>query len=71
VSFPALIKPGHAPPGAVYAVVFFDHDNIAWTTNVHDVIVVMQKFDIVFRCSVVRVEDNRAVWPWFVQGGSS
>lgn len=71
MSFPALLKPGIAPPGAVYAVMFFDEDAIAWSANIDGAIAAMLKFDIVFRCSVVRVEDNRAVWPWFVQGGSS
>lgn len=71
MSFPALLKPGIAPPGAVYAVMFRDEDAIAWTTDIGTAVGVMLKFSVTFKCDVVRVEDNRAVWPWFVQGGSS
>lgn len=62
---------GARPPrGAAYAVVPRDLDAIAWCQDMELVLRALAHFHQ-FPCEVIRLEDNRQIWPWMSPGGSA
>lgn len=59
------------PPGASYAVVWRDDDQIAWCASLDVVVELMHAGDLALRCEVVRVAGDVCVWPLLGKKGEA
>jgi hypothetical protein len=60
------------PPGFAYAVVLFEKPpRTAFCRTIESVVRCLTDNDIAFDCEVVRVSDDKLVWPIHCKGGDA